>query len=355
MAAFLSACGDDPAPLGPEVERPEPSGDQRAVMMGFTTLPAERSNEATIRAFATTAQYGDIVVIHRAPPWQDFLPGEDISSATEETTDLETRLLDQYDALQRVYAIDPTDPAVARERIADLPAGIPPEEGFNSPALRQAFIDYVTYVMGAYEPDYLVLGVEINMLYERSPEQFEAFVSLYEEAHAVAKAARPSTKVFPTFQLEDLEGTLSTSHSPHWEVLDYFAGMMDVLAISTFPYLSNEVVAAGDIRPTYFSQLTDHFEGEIMILETAYPSAPVDGEHVLGTEEDQLAYLQRVLGDAQDNGISAVVWTAALDPAWASGAAAGLRDIGLRQSDGSNKLGWPAWEDWARRPLPVPN
>jgi hypothetical protein len=68
----------------------------------------------------------------------------------------------------------------------------------------------------------------------------------------------------------------------------------------------------------------------------------------VGTEEDQRAYLERLLSDAQANGIAAVVWTAALDPSFA---AAPLRSIGLRQADGSNKLAWETWETWARRPL----
>jgi len=343
--------GVNEPPPGPEVVRPEPTGEPRTVRLGFSTLPPERTTESYVQAFATAAQYGDLVLIQRTPPWEDFLPGRGISATTTETAKLETRLLEQYRHLRLFYAIDPTDGAVERTRIANLPGGIDPEVGFADPDLREAFIAYTTYVVKTYEPDYLAIGVEVNMLYERKPAQFEAFVSLYQEAYQVAKRTRPETKVFPTFQLEDLEGTFDDIHPPHWEVLDYFKGMMDVLAISTYPFLG-DVTGASGIREDYFSQLRERFDGEIIISETAYPSAPVEGKSAMGTEEEQAAYLARVLQEAETHGFSAVIWFAALDPSFAAGSGASVfSDIGLRRSDGSNKLGWALWEEWARRPL----
>jgi len=359
LVALVSACtgkdagnsdAQDVGP-GPTVVRPEPAGEPRTTRIGFSTLPPERTTESYIQAFATAAQYGDIVLIQRNPPWEDFLPGRTVSPQTAESTRLETALRDQYPQLDLFYAIDPTDGFVQRSRIANLPTGIDPEVGFADRQLREAFIAYTTYIVKTYEPDYLALGVEVNMLYERKRAQFEAFVSLYQEAYRVAKETRPETKVFPTFQLEDLEGTLDNIHPPHWEVLDYFRDTMDVLAISTYPFLA-DVTSTSNIREDYYSQLSTYFDGEIIIAETAYPSAAVEGESTIGTEEDQAAYLTRLLQEAEANNFSAVIWFAALDPSFArSGAASVFSDIGLRRSDGSNKIGWGTWEEWARRPL----
>lgn len=319
--------------------------------LGFSTLPPERTSDAYIGAFATAAQYADTILIQRTPPWEEFLPGGQVSQTTADNTRIETALLDEYDNLTRYYAIDPTDGVVQRSRIANLPLSVDSQEGFKDPDLRNAFIAYTAYVVKNYKPDYLALGVEINMLFERSPEQFEAFVSLYDEAYDQVKAASPKTKVFPTFQLEDLEGTFGTIHPPHWEVLDAFRGKMDALAISTYPFLA-QVRTTSDIRPDYYSQLKKHFDGEIFISETGYASSPVDGQATVGTEEDQQAYVERLLSEAETNGLSMVVWYAALDPSFvASGSSSVFKDIGLRRSDGSNKLAWGTWEEWSRRPL----
>lgn len=319
--------------------------------LGFSSLPSERTSEAYIQAFATAAQYADVILVQRTPPWEDFMPGGHVSNATADSTRLETALLDQYRGLRLFYAIDPTDGVVQRSRLANVPPDIDPQAGFTDDAVRESFVAYAAYVAKNYKPAYLALGLEVNMTYERAPEQFDAFVSLYSEAYDVVKGNSPDTKVFPTFQLEDLEGTFGDVHPPRWELFERFRGRMDLLAISTYPFLG-EAKSAADIRTDYYSQLKQHWDGEIIISETGYASAPVEGRVTVGTEADQQAYLDRLLREADNLQFSLVVWFAALDPAFASsGATAVFRDIGLRKSDGSNKLAWTTWEEWARRPL----
>ncbi len=357
---LLAACRDvDDAENytpGPNITRPEPAGEPRNLALGFSAMPAERTTDSYIAAIATAAQYGEIVLIQRAPPWEDFFPNRQISRETLETTRLETALLEQYDHLSLVYAIDPTDPMVQRSRLANLPEGVSQADGFLDENLRKAFVAYTRYIVRNYEPGYLALGVEVNMLRDRAPDQFEAFVSLYQEAYENAKDADPDVKIFPTFQLEDLEGNLGFVHPPAWEVFDIFSGMMDVLAISTYPYLT-DLRAAADLRPQYYSQLRDRWDGEIIIVDAAYPSAPVDGYRVRGAEDDQHDYLERLLEEAEASDFSAVIWRAARDPAFArEGTLAAFRDIGLRHGDGANKLAWQLWESWAIRPYqPAPN
>jgi hypothetical protein len=338
---------------GPAVIRPTPEGEARTVALGFSSLSPRQTTESYISAFANAALHADAILIQRRPPWGDFMPGGSVSRETADTTLLETRLLQQYSSLKLFYAIDPTDGAVQRSRVADLPPGVDAAAGFNDPSLRAAFVAYVTYVAANYRPDYMAIGVEINMLYERSRPQFEAFLSLYREAYAAVRQASPATRIFPTFQLEDLQGLLGDVHPPHWQVIDEFAGLMDVLAISTYPFVAFDDTHR--IPADYVTQLRAHFDGEIIISETGYPSAPIEGYAVAGSQEDQAAYLERLLADAEAAGVSTVFWLAAFDPEFAgTGSAAIFRDTGLRMSGGAPKLAWALWESWARRPLRRP-
>lgn len=321
--------------------------------MGFSAMPAEQTTESYIQAFATAAQYGELILIQRAPPWREFFPNEQISQETIETTRLETALLRQYDGLRLVYAIDPTDPNVQRSRLANVPEGV--TQGFLDEDMRQAFVAYVRYVVRNYNPEYLAIGVEINMLQDRDPAQFAAFLSLYGEAYANAKDANPDTKVFPTFQLEDLEGRLENVHAPRWEALTPFTGKMDALAVSTYPYLT-DIPTAEALGEQYYQQLGERFDGEVLIVDSAYPSTPIAGYALVGSEAEQARYLERLLNDAETSGLAGVIWRAALDPSYArEGTLAAFRDIGLRKGDGSNKAAWALWETWARRPYEAPD
>lgn len=336
---------------GPTVERAATQGEPRTLRLGFDAIPAARTGDSYINAFATAAQYADTIVIQRAPPWSDFLPGAEVSKATADTTSLETRLLKEYNNLQLVYAIDPTDPGVQRSRIANLPGDIDPAKGFSDPRIVSAFRSYVTYVISNYHPQQLVIGVEINMLYERNRDQFNAFVQLYNQLYDVAKAAQPGIQVFPSFQFEDLLGNSGDVHPPHWEVLDAFRGKMDAFAFTTYPYLGG-IQSAAELPENYYAQVKAHWDGPVLITAAGYPSAPVSGRAVVGTEQDQQAFLNRLLGDAEKQGFKLVAWTAALDPDYAvTGTNVAYKDTGLRHSDGANKLAWGAWEQWSRRPL----
>jgi hypothetical protein len=134
-------------------------------------------------------------------------------------------------------------------------------------------------------------------------------------------------------------------------VLDAFEGKIDALAVTTFPYVGN-VRSAADIPADYYAQLTRYFDGPIIIAQAGYPSAPVEGEALIGTQQDQQAFVARLLEDADTNRVTLVSWVAARDPAVSlAGHGAALKDTGLRRSDGSNKMAWETWEQWARRPL----
>jgi hypothetical protein len=361
MAVTAASCGrldigDDDADAlpGPTITRAPSEGESRTIKLGLGAVPADSSADAYIESFATAAQYGEVVLIRRTPPWAEFMPGGNISQETEGTTRLERSLLAQYEPLQLFYAIDLTDPRVQRSRPFGLPASVDPSAPFADPAVREALIAYVTYVVRNYEPEYLAIGAEVNMTASRSPELFNQYVTLYAAAYDAAKQANPETKVFPTFQLEDLLGVFDSVHPPQWGLLDQFAGRMDALAVTTYPYVEFE--SASRIPESYYAQLREQWDGDIIIAEAGYPSKPVPGDPVAGTPADQDAYVTRLLLTAQNNDFDLVVWFAPLDPATASDATTSVfSDIGLRERNGANKPAWATWETWSRRPLVEPD
>jgi len=324
-------------------------GPTRPFMMGISTLPRELNGEAYDAAFGLAAENGEAVLIQRTPPWEDFVPGAAISDATTRTTADEKRAIAEH-RLRLFFAIDPTDGATGRDRLAGLPNALAGRD-FSDPDIRGAFVAYAHYVALNYRPAYMALGVDMNLYYQKNRDDFEHFRTLYQEARDVVKAASPETQVTVTFQYEDLQGLMKTEqpHFPDWQLVQQFDPLVDVVAISTYPSLG--FARAADIPANYYSQLRGFTDRPIVIAEMGYSSALGARGVNDGTEQDQRTFLERALRDAETLQMPLVIWFAAWDPAYARDTPLGVFEhIGLRRADDTEKPAWAIWREAARRP-----
>jgi hypothetical protein len=196
-------------------------GLPRPFELGLSSFPSEPTEESYEKAFALAGEVGELILIQRAPPWEEFAAGGTLSKNTQETTQEEV-LLAEENNLDIFFGIDPTDSA-DRGRLQDLPDKLR-GKNFADKEVRDALIAYVKYVALNYKPKYLAIGIEMNMYYERQPDDFDNFVSLYFEAYDVVKSLSPDTLVFPTFQLEAMQNLLSADDGalPEWHLLRRF-------------------------------------------------------------------------------------------------------------------------------------
>lgn len=343
-AAALAACGGSSG-----TARDATQGPARSFMMGISTLPRALNADAYADTFGLAAQHGEIVLIQRTPPWADFVPGADISDETAHTTASEIDALADKD-LKLFFAIDPTDGATGRDRLGGLDGALAGRD-FSDPDIRAAFLAYAQYVALNYKPAYLALGVEMNLYYEKNKPDFENFRSLYDAAYDEVKKASPDTQVTVTFQYEDLQGMLPTvdQHFADWRLIKAFDDKSDVVAISTYP--SFAFSRAAEIPANYYSQLRGFTDKPIVIAEAGYSSDMGSQGVNNGTEADQDAFVTRILTEAQQLDMPAVIWFAAWDPDYATDTSAAVfRHIGLLRADGSEKPAWSTWATAARRP-----
>jgi hypothetical protein len=143
--------------------------------MGVSSQPVQTSERAYRDAFEVAEAAGEVVLIQRAPPWSEFVPGGSISSRTGQLTRLEKDLAEEHD-LKLFLAVDPTMPG-DRSQLANLPEDLA-GEGFANEEVRAAFIAYAKYLALNYKPAYLALGVEVDMIYRaRGDGSFRNFIS----------------------------------------------------------------------------------------------------------------------------------------------------------------------------------
>ncbi len=128
----------------------------------------------------------------------------------------------------------------------------------------QRYKDVTVAFVEQYKLKYLALGVEVNVLYEKSPADFEAFLQLYNQVYDAVKAKSPETKIFTVFQLEKMKGLngglFGGSNNPdnaEWQLLDRFT-KLDLVAFTTYPCLIYK--NPSDIPADYYSEIKQHTE-----------------------------------------------------------------------------------------------
>ncbi len=348
LAGCQSEATSTQAPL-PTLRPGTPDVRPRTFEMGLSSLPPQLTEASYRETFQLIGSAGDVVLIQRTPPWAELLSG-DLSAATDEATRREVQLA-RDNGLEIFVAIDPTDPATGRSELADLPSNLAGAR-FADDKVREALLTYARYVATNYKPKYLAFGVEVNSYQRSQPEDFEQFVRLYHEAYRAVKEVSPDTLMFPTFQLEDLQGYLPLDEPkpPQWYLLNRFGANLDMLAVSSYP---RSVFPSIDNLPAdYFTHLEDKTTKPIALVSTGYPSAPEpDGN----TEALQATYMLRMLDYAQKLSMSLVIWFVSQDPTFTGDTPYDrLQYLGLRRQDGTPKQAWDIWATVARRPLGKP-
>lgn len=358
--ALLAACGDSnplptptedavPSEAGAQQQLPVRSGEPRSFAMGFLALPAALTESAYAEAFDAAARDGDFIMIQRHVPWPELAPGAALSEETRSTIETELALLQERN-LDLLFAIDPWNP-INRGRLA----GDAPGDGFNDPAVVDAYLAYVELIVERYRPRWIALAVDIDQFAAARPDELEAFQLAYTRAYRLVKERAPETLAFPTFQLEDLQGLLpwGVPHDPQWGLFIRFRSVIDVLAVSSFPSFIFPFQA--DIPPEYFSRL-ESFGKPVAIVPSGYASEPGRNGVTFGTTSGQRVFVERLLREAQLLQWELVVWVAPRDPSFAAAAPFDLINrMGLRDLNGDPKPSQQAWSAVASRPWqPIP-
>lgn len=206
----------------------------------------------------------------------------------------------------------------------------------------EAFKSVAIAVAERYQPKYLALGVETNRYYEKSPQGYQDFVAVYQQAYEEIKAISPNTKVFTIFQLEYMRGAGFLSgrpHTPHWNLINDFEGSSDLVGFTTYPFL--DYINPEQIPANYYTDILQHTDKPIFFTETGWPSLPV--AVIPGSQQAQVTYLIRLLETTRNLNLKALIWSFPHDLT-DDEASTGLFDhISLRKNNGARKQVFSYW------------
>ncbi len=190
-----------------------------------------------------------------------------------------------------------------------------------------------------YKPRWLGLGIEINILYEKNPQDFEEFVSFYNDVYDAVKTKSPGTRVFTIFQLEAIKGLsgLSGSHQLAWQLIDRFK--LDAVGFTTYPELVFK--KPSEIPDNYYTEIALYTSKPILFTEVAWASKPLNAAWDPETSEStQAEFVTRFFNLTKSLNKELVVWPFMHDLPESFGI---FKDMGLRTTDDVAKPAWGVW------------
>jgi len=211
-------------------------------------------------------------------------------------------------------------------------------------ATKQKYKNSAVKFVEKYKPRYIGFGIEINVLYEKAPDDFQDFIPFYNEVYDAVKAQSPDTKVFTVFQLEKMKGLTFWTNSTadptktEWWMIDEFKS--DIVAFTTYPGLVYK--DPSQIPPEYYNEINSHTTKPIAFTEIGWHSeaSPLGWE---SSDAEQAEFVKRFFRLTEDLNLELLIWSFLYDPQTIEP----FKSMGLRsRKDGRVR---PALKEWIRK------
>ncbi len=343
--------------------------ETRPFHLGFTRWPADLTLEGFLMAQNFAHEHGDIVSVMfiGGIPWPEALEGNPFSK------DVMDNLGYRPPAGKRLFlSISPLNkdrsgPAPYWGDKDNLPLPAPWEgRPLDHPEVKQAFLNFVLRSVDAMKPDYLAIGIELNVLLSKNPAAWPAMKALYRDTFQAVKKQHPDLPVF--FTTEVLHYLKLASEARDKDQEGEVADLMkysDLFAMSLYPHMSYDVPRP---IPSSLLNFARRFNKPIAVAESGMTSRDVELKAfnltLRGSEADQKHFIELLLETAQRDRYEFVIGFATTDfeklcdklPPPVDDLARIWAYTGLQKSDKTPKPALATWDAYlkARYDRPAP-
>ncbi|HBI39158.1 MAG: hypothetical protein A2015_12735 [Spirochaetes bacterium GWF1_31_7] len=360
MLIFFIACIND-SEKGAENDTP------RSFLMGFTPWPHNATEEAVNWTYEKTNENGDIISHHieQGVPWPEAYNG--ISFSAEFQTEIDSRIL-RYRAGKKVLlSVSPLNMernGLAFYRGSSESMVLPsPWDSYalNSSEVKSAFFNYVERMVLSFQPDYLIIGVEVNLLIRNNPSLWKPYVELHDDVYIRLKKKYPDLSVGVS--------VFCVPFFPEWspgdDIVSQLSGLTDLentsdfIAFSVHPFMSS--LTAESFPEDYLKTLFAMTDKPVAVSESSYPAQnwKTITEPIIefnGTPEKQNAFLSSLLVESNNADALFVIWFSIhdYDALWEgllnkNPLALVWRDTGLFDESGNGRISLALWQSWYKK------
>lgn len=340
------------------------SAGVRSFHMGFSPWPYEATQSGVDWVYSTIIANGDIVSHHieEGVPWEECFANQPfpISFAQEirnriNRTPSNKKILLQINPLN----IGRNGLAAYRGESVNMTLTEPWNKmALNNDSIKIAFLNYAKRMIDSLNPDYLQIGIEVNLLIRNNRSLWPQYVELHRHVFTELKMLHPTLPIgasvfcvpfFPEWSSED---TLALQ----LQGLSDMTSLVDYIAFSIHPFMSG--LLCDTLPINYFQYLFSLTNKPIGISESSYPAQawqhPALPSIVFsGTPEKQSNMLSLMLSESASRNAMFVIWYAVrdYDTLWHntlgdSPDALPWRDTGLFDELGGPRLAFSVWQNW---------
>lgn len=337
----------------------------RPFHMGFTRWPPELTLEGQARADQFIEDHADLVALH----FDNGIPWPEAHGLTRYSKNVMERLTYTIPEGKKLYvAVTPIN--LERDGLAPYWAerdGLPLPEPwnkarFNDDSVKRAYTKYLGDVVERLQPDYLCIGIEVNLLIEKSPGKWADYVELHRYAYEHLKKTYKKLPIFVSFAVLHLNGLADGADKERqYKLVRDIMPYSDYFGMSVYPYMSWDVPAP---IPDDFFDFARSFGRPIVVAESGYSSRNVWVSLFLlsGSEKLQNHFLDRLLRAAVRDSYVFIVNYAAIDfdkmigslPSNLRGLAGIWQYTGLMTSRGKAKPALALWDAYHQLPYYSP-
>ncbi len=342
-----------------------PFTEKRNFYMGFTPFPYDISSEAVDYVYDKLETDADIIAHHfdDGVPWIESLDDTDFHPNI--IADWQYRL-SRTPANHKKY-VSVTPISINRDALApykaeegNLPLPAPWDTiSFNHLFVKESFLNYCNRVVEFFNPDYFVIGIEVNLLMKLRPDLWDSYLELHKYVYQQLKAAYPNLLIFVSFTGMDLFSEYSDADQiKQMQALNDMLPYTDIFGISVYPYISS--LLTDPVPQNLFDRIFAFSSKPLAICETGYQAdtISVEGGSVIinGNPELQNNYITYLLNKSQEYNVEFVInfvlrdydalWEAIGSPddfriLW--------RDTGLYDENGNPRIAFQTWVEWLNK------
>jgi len=237
--------------------------------------------------------------------------------------------------------------------LEDFDGSIPNYFSLSDKVIEDAYFKHVKYLIEQFQPDYLVVAMEVNDLKLKSESKWSEYKILIQNVKVRIKQEYPSVKISESITLHNLYNPEVSNPTEYINEIVNYLNQMDFVAISFYPFFK------GQHNRIEFQQAFDFLHSvinkPIAFVETTHIaenlSIPAFDLFIEGDECEQNAYLEILLANAQKENYEFVIWWAYKDfdslwqtfPDEVKDVGKLWRDTGLIDENGNERKGYLTW------------